>query len=339
MNNVRGGARRAVAARAALAVALAGAALGLVSPAAGASAVRSQPPPAPTGISAQIATAVARLATTLHLPHAGVPEVLTHPDADHAGARPAARPMMASATTGAPRGLDVSSYQGNVNWAQVAANGARFAYAKASEGTYYTNAYFGQQYQGSYRQGLIRGAYHFAIPNNSAGAAQADFFASHGGAWSADNHTLPGMVDLEYNPYGPECYGLSPAQMVTWVASFVNEYYADTGRWAVVYTTADWWSTCTANSARFAGRDPLWIANYSASPYPLPAGWATYTLWQYASNGVFPGDQDTFNGSPARLLALANNGPSTPPPPPPPPRPPAPSCPLPVHLGSWTLCL
>jgi GH25 family lysozyme M1 (1,4-beta-N-acetylmuramidase) len=227
------------------------------------------------------------------------------------GASPSVGAAIAQASTSSPNGLDVSSYQGNVNWAQVAANGARFAYAKASEGTSYTNPYFNQQYQGAAGQGLVRGAYHFAIPNNSAGAAQADFFAAHGGAWLADNHTLPGMVDLEYNPYGAECYGLSQPQMVSWVSAFVKEYHADTGRWAVIYSTTDWWRTCTGNSASFAGQDPLWIANYSASPLPLPAGWAGYTFWQYADSGIFPGDQDVFNGSLAQLLVLAGDNPVT----------------------------
>ncbi|MGI8751609.1 MAG: GH25 family lysozyme, partial [Acidimicrobiales bacterium] len=297
---------------------LAGSGVVTAGPAAGADPRGGQPPvPAPSGVRAQVATARARLALTLHQPHAGRLETLTHPDADHAGiqapvssgAHPSVRSATALASTGSPTGLDVSSFQGDVNWAEVAANGAQFAYAKASEGTYYTNPYFNQQYPGAAGQGLVRGAYHFAVPDNSAGAAQADFFASNGGAWSADGHTLPGMVDLEYNPYGAECYGLSPAQMVAWVSSFVNEFYADTGRWAVIYTTTDWWSSCTGNSASFAGRDPLWIANYGASPTPLPAGWSTYTFWQYADSGVFPGDQDVFKGSPAQLLALVNNDP------------------------------
>ncbi|MDQ2724621.1 MAG: hypothetical protein M3Y36_03915 [Actinomycetota bacterium] len=297
---------------------LAGSSVVVFGPAAGADPRGGQPPvPAPSGVRAQVATATARLALTLHQPHAGRPETLTHPDADHAGiqapvsggAHPSVRSATALASTGPPTGLDVSSFQGDVNWAQVAANGAQFAYAKASEGTYYTNPYFNQQYPGAAGQGLVRGAYHFAVPDNSAGAAQADFFASHGGTWSADGHTLPGMVDLEYNPYGAECYGLSQAQMVAWVASFVNEFYADTGRWAVIYATTDWWSSCTGNSASFASRDPLWIANYGASPTPLPAGWSTYTFWQYADSGVFPGDQDVFGGSPAQLLALVNNDP------------------------------
>src|SRR5436305_5437103 len=56
----------------------------------------------------------------------------------------------AEAAPGGLPGLDVSGYQGNVNWTAVANAGARFAYIKATEGTGYTSAYFAQQYIGSY---------------------------------------------------------------------------------------------------------------------------------------------------------------------------------------------
>jgi GH25 family lysozyme M1 (1,4-beta-N-acetylmuramidase) len=214
----------------------------------------------------------------------------------------------ASAAPAGLRGLDVSSYQGNVNWSSVYANGARWAYVKATEGAGYTNAYFAQQYVGSYNAGLIRGAYHFALPNASSGAAQADYFTNHGGGWSKDGKTLPGALDIEYNPYGATCYGLSQASMRTWVRAFLNEYHARTGRWAVIYTTTDWWTTCTGNYSGFAGNDPLWIARYAGSVGALPAGWSTYSFWQYASSGTFPGDQDVWNGTLSRLKVLACNG-------------------------------
>src|SRR5690242_6926595 len=76
-----------------------------------------------------------------------------------------------AAPNGLP-GLDVSGYQGNVNWTAVANGGAKFAFVKATEGTGYQNAYFAQQYVGSYNAGLIRGAYHFALPDRSSGATQ-----------------------------------------------------------------------------------------------------------------------------------------------------------------------
>jgi hypothetical protein len=101
-------------------------------------------------------------------------------------------------------GIDVSSYQGDINWASVAPH-IDFAYAKATEGTYYTNPDFTNQYEGPYDNGVIRGAYHFAIPPNASGQAQADYFISHGGGWSGDGMTLPGALDIEYNPY-PNTY-------------------------------------------------------------------------------------------------------------------------------------
>jgi GH25 family lysozyme M1 (1,4-beta-N-acetylmuramidase) len=273
----------------------------------------------PSRLARRIGTAAAVLALTgsglAAGPSAGAtPDPITHPDQDHMGSGVAAhfgsRPAssgVSAAVAGLP-GLDVSSHQGNVNWTTVKNNGAKFAYVKATEGTSYTNPYFSQQYVGSYNVGLIRGAYHFATPNTSSGASQADYFAAHGGGWSADHHTLPGALDIEYNPYGATCYGLSQASMRSWIHAFVNEYHAKTGRWAVIYSTLDWWTSCTGNSdATFANNDPLWIARYSTSAGTLPAGYGAYTIWQYADSGTFPGDQDTFNGSAARLLALADN--------------------------------
>ncbi|MFF5174667.1 lysozyme [Micromonospora sp. NPDC000089] len=218
------------------------------------------------------------------------------------GAGPAA-----AAPAGTP-GMDVSGYQGNVNWSAAYGNGARFAYVKATEGTGYTNPYFAQQYNGSFNVGMIRGAYHFALPDRSSGATQANYFVDHGGGWSADGKTLPGALDIEYNPYGSTCFGLSQASMRSWIASFVNQYQARTGRWATIYTTTDWWSTCTGNTSQFAANSPLWIARYSSSVGTLPAGWGTYSFWQYADAGTYPGDQNVWNGTLDRLRVLACNG-------------------------------
>jgi GH25 family lysozyme M1 (1,4-beta-N-acetylmuramidase) len=271
----------------------------------------------------------------------GAASPVTHPERDYAGSELAKRqfgPLAMLRPAGLP-GLDVSSWQGNVDWATVAANGARFAYVKATESTTYVNPYFTQQYVGSHQVGLVRGAYHFALPDRSSGAAQAAFFATNGGAWSADNQTLPGALDIEYNPYGPTCYGLSQSAMVSWIAGFLNEYYARTGRWATIYTTTNWWQQCTGNYAGF-GASPLWIARWSDNVGPLPAGWSTYTFWQWTNQPVeFPGDQDVFNGSQEALVALANNGappgtvPPPPLPPPVPPPPPAIQCRVPRVIG------
>jgi GH25 family lysozyme M1 (1,4-beta-N-acetylmuramidase) len=238
-------------------------------------------------------------------------KLVTHPGLDWMGSTVAAHQPQGTKALVAPRvsgplGLDVSGYQGSVNWTTVKANGAKFAYVKATEGTYYQNPDFSQQYTGSYNAGLIRGSYHFATPNTTSGAAQADYFVAHGGGWSKDGKTFPGMLDIEYNPYGAECYGLSHASMVSWILSFSNEYHAKTTRWPSIYTTNDWWSTCTGNTGDFSSTNPLVLACYCSSAGTMPYKWTFQTIWQYADSGTFPGDQDVFNGDITRVQALAN---------------------------------
>lgn len=199
-------------------------------------------------------------------------------------------------------GIDVSKWQGTVDWQAQWDLGHRFAYVKATEGTYNKSETFAQQYNGSYNIGMIRGAYHFANPSDSSGATQADFFVNNGGGWSKDGKTLPGVLDIEWNPYGDTCYGKSPTAMVSWIKDFNARYRARTGRDPVIYTNTNWWKQCTGNSSAFSSTNPLWIARYSSSVGELPAGWGYYTFWQYTDS---PMDQNVFNGDMTRLRALA----------------------------------
>jgi GH25 family lysozyme M1 (1,4-beta-N-acetylmuramidase) len=300
----------------ALAVATAGAVFlpaGSSTAAAGAPVVPANPHP---GYARTVSGHLVKVDTTRHSTPVH-PTVATHPQLDYLGstipahepaAHAALRPSVTPNSVPQLPGIDVSAYQGNLNWAAIAPN-IDFAYAKASEGTYYTNPDFYNQYVGPYDQGLIRGAYHFANPDDSSGSAQADYFVDNGGGWSSDGLTLPGMLDIEYNPYGSECYGLSGSQMTSWIWDFVNEYAARTGAYPVIYSTTNWWTTCTSDDPGFANYDPLFIANYSASGGgPLPPGWGFYTFWQYADSGSEPGDQDVFNGPYSQLQVLARNG-------------------------------
>jgi GH25 family lysozyme M1 (1,4-beta-N-acetylmuramidase) len=205
-----------------------------------------------------------------------------------------------SAPAGYPvTGIDVSNHQQTVNWGPVAAAGARFAISKATEGLTFIDRYFNANYHGAKNAGLYAGAYHYARPDKSTGTAQADFFLDHA-QFADDGRTLPPMLDIEWpwsgssSPY--PCYGLTAAQMVTWIHDFVNEVRARTGRAAMIYTNTNWWKPCTGNDPGF-GANPLVISGYTSKPPPLPAGWAAFTFWQYADAGPLPGDQDVFNGS------------------------------------------
>ncbi|KAL8667990.1 MAG: hypothetical protein Q9168_007145, partial [Polycauliona sp. 1 TL-2023] len=110
----------------------------------------------------------------------------------------------------------------------------------ATEGTTYTDPAFSKYYSGATTAGLIRGGYHFAHPASSSGSAQASYFLAHGGGWSPDGRTLPGMLDMEYGSasQGGIYYGLSKTSIV-WISDFVNTYYTKTGRWPIIYTTKD----------------------------------------------------------------------------------------------------
>ena len=203
-------------------------------------------------------------------------------------------------------GIDVSGHQSNINWSNQWNRGIRFAYIKATEGEYFTSEEFNSQYTGSYRQGMIRGAYHFGNPDTSGGAEQARFFVQNGGGWSADGKTLPGVLDIEYDPYGTDndCYGQSPSSLVNWIDDFVTTYKQLTGRDAVIYSNHDWWSRCTGNSTAFNDTNPLWIARYSSKVGALPGGWSDYTFWQYTST---PFDHNVFHGSLSELREFAES--------------------------------
>jgi GH25 family lysozyme M1 (1,4-beta-N-acetylmuramidase) len=233
---------------------------------------------------------------------------VTHPEDDTPGSQIRLHegtdaPAFEAAVVQTP-GMDVSSHQGAVNWSTARASGARFAYVKATEGTTYQNPQFAQQYNGSFNAGMIRGAYHFALPDRSSGATQGNFFVNHGGGWSADGKTLPPAIDLEYNPYGADCYGLGKAAMVAWIHDIANTVKARTGRDPVFYTSTSWWTLCTGNATGFSA-NPLWIPRYASSVGALPASWTFQTIWQFADSGTFPGDQNRFNGALDRLQAFA----------------------------------
>jgi GH25 family lysozyme M1 (1,4-beta-N-acetylmuramidase) len=205
-------------------------------------------------------------------------------------------------------GIDVSSWQGTVDWVTVATT-ATFAYVKATEGTTYLSATFAAQYSGAKAAGLYAGAYAFARPNTPA-LAQADYFIDHANV-VRDGKTLPPMLDLEW-PYKLSgtyvapypCYGLSTTAMVAWIRAFVDEVKRRTGSPTLIYTAANWWNQCTGGTTAFSDQ-LLDVASYSSTPpTTLPTSWSSWSMWQYAASGSLPGDQDVFNGTLAQLKAM-----------------------------------
>jgi GH25 family lysozyme M1 (1,4-beta-N-acetylmuramidase) len=174
------------------------------------------------------------------------------------------------------------------------------AHKQATEGTSYIDPKFSSHYTGATNAGLIRGGYHFAHLDSSSGAAQAKYFLAHGGGWSGDGITLPGMLDLEGS-----CV-LSASATVSWIKDFSNTYYSATGVYPLLYTNPSWWSSCTGNSNAFINTNPLVLARYSSSAGTPPGGWPYYTIWQYNDAYKYGGDSDVFNGDEAGLKRLAS---------------------------------
>lgn len=246
-----------------------------------------------------------------------------------------AQPLSAAAPGGV-LGMDVSGWQtsdtghtqSSVDWASQWRLGARFVYIKATEGTSFRDSSFSSHFMGASKVGMLRGGYHFAIPNQSDGATQANFFASNGGGWSADGKTMPPLLDIENNPYGASCYGLSQSQMVSWISAFSKQVQTRTGRLPMIYTNYYWWQDCTGNSKAFTGQ-PLHIAAYGTSDPWMPGGWSNYSVWQYSSTGPFDGDSNTWNGTQASLATFATKADGTTPRPVPAPSLPSPKPPIP----------
>lgn len=195
-------------------------------------------------------------------------------------------------------GIDVSNWQGTINWGQVAKSGVKFAFIKASEGGTYTDPYYAPNRTNANANGIIIGAYDFAQPSTTVGQAQAeaDRFVNVAMPKSGD---LTPVLDLETTN------GLSVANLQLWVKQWLYRVYERTGVRGAIYVSPYFWSTYMGNTTWFAqnGFRTLWIANWGVSSPSVPAstwGGNNWTFWQWTSSGTVPGiggrvDMDRFH--------------------------------------------
>jgi GH25 family lysozyme M1 (1,4-beta-N-acetylmuramidase) len=234
-------------------------------------------------------------------------------------------PQSASAAdpVGPTEGIDISHWQGDIDWSQVRASGKAFAFMKASEDIDFIDATYGLNRARATAAGFVIGAYHFAQPDASLGdaAAEADHFLDT--AQIADGD-LPPVLDLETTG------GLTPAALQTWAQMYLERIRARTGVRGVIYTSPNFWSRNMAGTDWFAtnGYRVVWVAHWTTSPDPtVPASdWAGFgwTFWQYTSDGSVPGitgrvDLDRFDGvdfSSVVIDVLAEGADAAPPKPP-----------------------
>jgi GH25 family lysozyme M1 (1,4-beta-N-acetylmuramidase) len=213
-------------------------------------------------------------------------------------------------------GIDVSHWQGDIDWSQVGAADKRFAFMKASEDTAYVDPTYGLNRARARAAGLVVGAYHYAQPNATAGdaEAEADHFLDTAGLAKGD---LPPVLDLE------EDGGLSDAALTAWVRAYVERIHERTGVRTVIYASPSFWSSQMGGTDWFATNDyrVVWVAHWTtaASPTVPASDWAGFgwTFWQYTSSGSVAGidgrvDLDRFAGSDLKTVLIDPTGGETP---------------------------
>jgi lysozyme len=179
-------------------------------------------------------------------------------------------------TNYALQGIDVSHWQGSINWNGVRSAGKRYAICKATEGLDYTDPTFATNYAGIRAAGLLRSAYHMGHPAVNA-AAQADFFYDTVQPQSGD---LPLVLDLEKTD------SMTPTQVRSFVVGFVNRLTTRLGRAPIIYAGFYFWRDSAGNGSNLGC--PLWLAAYNNTPL-VPAAWSAFSFWQYSSTGSVAG--------------------------------------------------
>ncbi len=191
-------------------------------------------------------------------------------------------------------GLDASNNNGHIDWAAVAANGKRFAFVKATEGTGFHDSYFQDNWAQLAANETWRGAYHFARPGSAGtGADEANYFAD----FVLQSPQLQGdlyVLDLEVNP--------GDYDLGAYTTDWCQTVQARTGVKPLIYTTAFMLRKWKVDPGPY----PLWLASWGAS-WPTWGG-EPVPFWQYADNGRCPGvqglcDLDRFVGTEEDLFA------------------------------------
>ena len=202
------------------------------------------------------------------------------------------------------KGVDVSHYDGTIDWAAVHGAGIAFAFMKATESTGFADPQFAANWNGAGANGVIRGAYHFFRASADA-TAQADYFVQQAGVPAAGD--LPLTIDLE------TLDGVAAATVASDALTFLARVETKSGRKPIVYTSASFLSSI-GSPAGF-GAYTLWVANWQVSCPKLPSPpWSDWTFWQDSATATVNGipatavDSDQFNGTLADLQAFAGGG-------------------------------
>lgn len=197
----------------------------------------------------------------------------------------------------AVHGIDVSRYQGRIDWDAVRTSGIRFAYLKATEGGDFLDPSFAANWEGARRAGMKRGAYHYYYFCRSA-REQALWFTHN---VPTERASLPPVLDMEWTPESRTCrLRPAPAQVRAEMQRFLTQVERHFGRRPIVYSTVDFYRE---NALWLVDGYDFWlrsVANHPEATYPGQP----WSFWQYTGTGRVPGiaghtDLNAFAGSPA----------------------------------------
>lgn len=204
------------------------------------------------------------------------------------------------------RGVDVSHYQGNIDWETLASQNISFAFIKATEGSSFVDDRFAYNYEEARKTDLYVGAYHF-FSFDSQGITQSENFIN---TVERYDDMLPPVIDLEFygnkaaNPPSREEVGAELKVLL----SALEEHY---GRAPIIYTTEDTYGLYL--SGDYEAYD-IWIRNVLTKP-ELSDG-RSWTFWQYTNRKRLDGyngeekfiDVNVFYGSEEEFKAYVRDG-------------------------------
>ncbi len=200
-------------------------------------------------------------------------------------------------------GIDVSHWQGDINWSLVRQSGCKFAFMKATEGATYTDPSFAKNRTQSATEGILGGAYHYFRATSKV-EAQIEHFVQTIGA-SGSRPLLP-VLDVE-DP--KQWKGMSTLDLSGMVIAWLEGVEQRLQMRPLIYLSPSFADEMLAADKRLA-KFPLWLAHWANGDPRVPEPWTNWTFWQYSSKGKIDGitenvvDLDRFNGDLEALCTL-----------------------------------
>ena len=185
-------------------------------------------------------------------------------------------------------GIDVSHFQGKVDWAVVEKAGIGFAFAKATQGAKFVDPRFAENWKALGNTKIARGAYHFLEPDVD-GTVQAKHFLAN--VKLAPGDLLP-VVDVEKK--GPKLFEV--------LSAYLAEVKAQLGIDAIIYVSPAFWNEHLAAQVTSPWPNPLWIAEYGVKEPKPTTNIGPWVIWQYDRKGRVPGVEGNVDRDRTRAL-------------------------------------